>query len=375
LGYWVANQRKRWKAGHLSASRLARLDALDFVWNELEAAWEAQFAALKQFRARHGHCNISKKDDLRLAIWAVSQRQLRKQGKLPPSRIDRLDGIEFTWDANAAAWDSMCDALKQFKQEQGHCDVPAKYSLNRELGKWLSRQRQDYRRGKLSADRAAVLRGIGVEFDPIEASWEALFAELKQFQRQKGHCNVSAKDNSTLASWLVRQRQLKRRASLPRDKDERLRGLGVVWDTKESVWEEKFSALQRFKLKHGHCNVSFAKQKDRALYVWLINQRQLKRRGALVTDRLNRLEDLGVDWQTFDSRWNQRFEELAAFAKRHGHCNIPQSGGLNDYLGKWLSQQRIAKRRGKLPRERVKKLNSLGVVWNISRAKTKRGIG
>ena len=56
LGRWV--NRQRVNRDTMSAKRRQRLDAIGFVWNALEAAWEEAFAALKAFKAREGHCRV-----------------------------------------------------------------------------------------------------------------------------------------------------------------------------------------------------------------------------------------------------------------------------------------------------------------------------
>jgi superfamily II DNA or RNA helicase len=372
LGQWVSNQRATSKRGRMSAVRIDRLSALGFIWESIEAAWESKYKELKEFHTRNGHCSVSKKFDRKLAIWVVSQRQLRKSGRLSQNRIQRLDSLDFAWDENEASWETMIEALRDFKSREGHCNVPARYPANRQLGKWLSRQRQFYRSRKLSSDRSKILVDIGVEFDPIDKRWNRLFAELQRFHRLNGHSKVSSSEDPELGIWVVRQRKLRKRGALPQDKVSRLNALNFAWDTKEKSWEQQFAALLHFKKQYGHCDVPSKSASHRALGTWLNNQRQLRRRGALASDRLARLEEVGVNWNPFNLRWDLRFEQLAEFRKRNGHCNVSQSGGSFNELGKWLSQQRIAKRRGTLSREREKRLNSLGVIWNLSHAGNKK---
>ena len=54
LGTWVSHERH--KRDTMSAERKQRLDAIEFVWDPDESAWEEGFAALKTFKAREGHC-------------------------------------------------------------------------------------------------------------------------------------------------------------------------------------------------------------------------------------------------------------------------------------------------------------------------------
>ena len=65
----------------------------------------------------------------------------------------------------ATFWERMFSALVQFKTEHGHCDVPAKWSENPQLGKWTNNQRTVFKRGELSSDRLERLEAIGFDWD------------------------------------------------------------------------------------------------------------------------------------------------------------------------------------------------------------------
>jgi predicted helicase len=56
LGGWVNKQRTKRDA--MAVERRQRLDAIGFVWDPQTASWEEGFAALKNFKAREGHCRV-----------------------------------------------------------------------------------------------------------------------------------------------------------------------------------------------------------------------------------------------------------------------------------------------------------------------------
>ena len=74
LGHWVNNQRNNKK---MSAERRMRLTKIGFVWNVNET-WDAGFNALKQFKAREGHCLVplaySDGTRFKLGRWVSRQR-------------------------------------------------------------------------------------------------------------------------------------------------------------------------------------------------------------------------------------------------------------------------------------------------------------
>lgn len=65
--------------------------------------------------------------------------------------------------------------------------------------------------------------------------------------------------------------------------------------------------------------------------------------------------------------WEDRFEDLKAFRQQNGHCNVPTQWDENPVLGRWVANQRQARKRGQLTADRVQLLNDLGFVWELRR--------
>ena len=55
LGKWLNNRRREFGRGELSAERIADLDALGVEWDPLEAEYQRNLAALRQYVER-GSC-------------------------------------------------------------------------------------------------------------------------------------------------------------------------------------------------------------------------------------------------------------------------------------------------------------------------------
>ncbi|MDB3928938.1 helicase associated domain-containing protein [Paracoccaceae bacterium] len=98
LGKWVSRQRQAEQA--MFPERKHRLDALGFVWNQLEHSWEAALSKLRQFKEREGHCIVPDKhneDGHNLGKWVGKQRT--NKDKLTLDRIKRLNALGFVWKA------------------------------------------------------------------------------------------------------------------------------------------------------------------------------------------------------------------------------------------------------------------------------------
>ena len=68
-----------------------------------------------------------------------------------------------------------------------------------------------------------------------------------------------------------------------------------------------------------------------------------------------------VDRESYlEGLWDSSYQELAAYKKHFGHCNIPVSYKANPSLGAWAFSQRMAYKKDRLSEERIVKLNELG---------------
>ena len=93
----------------------------------------------------------------------------------------------------------------------------------------------------------------------------------------------------------------------------------------------------------------------------MANQRTAKKQGLLTADRVARLEAVGVN----EELWEQQVAAVAKFKKQHGHCDVPQKYPSDPSLGRWLSNQRTAKKKKRVAKERVLQLEALGVAWSV----------
>ena len=70
------------------------------VADPLDAAWEAQFAALKAFKVSKGHGNVPAvyPENPSLGRWLTKQRTSKRTGTLSAERIARLEALGVVWD-------------------------------------------------------------------------------------------------------------------------------------------------------------------------------------------------------------------------------------------------------------------------------------
>jgi hypothetical protein len=118
-----------------------------------------------QYVKREGHANIPQRhleDGTNIGSWVNTQRGLYAQGTLSHDRIDRLEQIpNWTWYPKQAAWTANYLLLCDYANENGHAKVPDHYRYREtQLGKWVGKQRQNFKRGLLEAERIDLLEKL-----------------------------------------------------------------------------------------------------------------------------------------------------------------------------------------------------------------------
>jgi hypothetical protein len=116
----------------------------------------------------------------------------------------------------ADQWSTMFQALLEFKEQNGHCSVPRtskKYPL---LGRWVKRQRYQYklmcdgnRKSTMTQERAQALADVGFVWDSYSSAWAQRYEDLKKFVQKYGHANVPSPfpENPQLSNWCKFQRR------------------------------------------------------------------------------------------------------------------------------------------------------------------------
>jgi superfamily II DNA or RNA helicase len=367
LGTWCANQRNFWRRGQLTAERISSLDALGFVWEPLDAVWDEMYARLVVYKAANQNCNVPQgySGDPGLGRWCRKQRGLRTANRLASERIARLDALGFVWEPLDAVWDEMYSRLAAYHAEHNDCNVPQTYPADLKLGYWCTKQRTLRVKSRLASERIEYLNALGFVWEPLDAAWDEMYSRLVAYKADRDNRDVHEAHpvDAELARWCRKQRQRKRMGTLQSERIARLEALGFAWRAHDAGWDEMYSRLATYKAKHDDCDVS--ESDDRQLSNWCEGQRREKRKGRLSSARIAQLDKLGFAWEPWDALWNERYRQLVAYRQQHGDCLVPAKFALNPALGKWVSNQRLLNREGKLSQDRKAQLDALGFAWDV----------
>ena len=409
VGKWLELQRQvqaGQRPGRLTAEQAAKLEKLGIRWNHrLEAAWEKGFASAQKYRTEHGDLLVPMryrdKNDFALGEWIVYNRQRYLGGNLTQNRIERLEAIGMVWSTSNDLWEQNYAAATQYYLEHGDLEVPIKYETPSGfgLGVWLGAQRAAHKAGELPQEQVERLDALGMDWtNRNDRKWMSLYDVAAAYYHEHGNLNVPSEyvtpDGVLLGKWVARQRYAylnpdRSSARVTPERKALLDKLGMVWE-KYDPWQERYDLALAYKTEHGDLEIpSVYKTADGVwLGSWVSRQRQTLNSGssALSSERRKLLRTLfkgerrpsdpAADHGTVrEANWERNFRSAARYARKYKHLLVPASYVDSDgvRLGVWISNLRAARKNRpdsyQVTPAHIKKLNSIGMVWDARDAK------
>jgi len=227
-----------------------------------------------------------------------------------------------TVDRFGASWDERFGELVAYREKHGHLRISQYVGEHKSLARWVVTQRSSYKRGQLCEDRVQRLESLGFQWSGVIYAeiWEQRYEELKAFWEEHGHCNVSQYDpeHSRLGRWVTTQRRSWMKGRISRKRVQLLEAINFQWieQSNAELWDERYKELKTFWREYGHFRVSTRNPETRTLGIWVIFQRQQRRKGELSDERIKRLDAIGFDWSPSGNRreiWDTRVEQLKAY--------------------------------------------------------------
>lgn len=409
VGKWLELQRQvqaGQRPGRLTAEQAAKLEKLGIRWNHrLEAAWEKGFASAQKYRTEHGDLLVPvryrDKNDFALGEWIVYNRQRYLGGNLTQNRIERLEAIGMVWSTSNDLWEQNYAAATQYYLEHGDLEVPIKYETPSGfgLGVWLGAQRAAHKAGELPQEQVERLDALGMDWtNRNDRKWMSLYDVAAAYYHEHGNLNVPSEyvtpDGVLLGKWVARQRYAylnpdRSSARVTPERKALLDKLGMVWE-KYDPWQERYDLALAYKTEHGDLEIPSVYKTEDGVWLgsWVSRQRQALNSGssALSSERRKLLRilfkgerrpsDPAADHGTVrEANWERNFRSAARYARKYKHLLVPASYVDSDgvRLGVWVSNLRAARKNRpdsyQVTPAHIKKLNSIGMVWDARDAK------
>ncbi|ETV75416.1 hypothetical protein H257_10261 [Aphanomyces astaci] len=280
-----------------------------------------------------------------------------KNNNLHPDTKRALEAINFVFDVNQVKWEQKIAALRLYKQlHGGDLCVPQDFRIPTDDSRW-PRDLWGMRLGLAvrsirqktppTSDRFRQLSAMGFVWNVLDMGWETKRVALATYKHLYGdllvayNFTVPSQDNQwPRDTWNLKLghavhniRQNGR--DMSSDRLDQLAALGFVWDHLESTWDVKVTALQFYKLVHGHTAVpyGFIVPGQGAEPSWPRETWGMKLGHAVhnmrqsVDDmpaaRRMMLNSLGFHWQSAPLTWDVKLRALQVYRDLHGHLNIP----------------------------------------------------
>ena len=306
--------------------------------------------------------------------WVQHQRIAINSGTLSEDRRIRLQEIGFDPTPFDSQWEAKFNLLKTYYEKNGNSNVNSR-DPNRELARWVIKQRTKYREDKLAEYQVKTLQKLNFEFSRGEfdrKSFDYLpYQEAEKIVREK-------KFSSSVAfqSW-ARGKSPEYGDfpdNLPRSPQQVYLNSGWIdWpiflgkgnreEENERLWLEMLDQYRNFLILAGKIPINQSPA-DKKLANWLSTQRIQFKKGILSEEREKALVQVGFSFDPIEDLFNYSYQQLLQFVEREGHSIVKRNFRQGDFnLGAWVNH--IKDIRSKLSSEKLALFNNLpGWTWD-----------
>ena len=385
-----------------------------------EMTWDDWYKLAKEYYEEHGNLDIKQRyvtsNGERLGHWISIQRQAYKNRCLPvkykkknnkvltDEQVQKLESIGMMWDVYVEKWNRMYELANDYFIQHGNIDVPQRYitSNGEKLGLWIGYQRQAYQNRMLSRDKwiagmspltdeqVQMLENIGMKWSVVDSKWYRMYELAREYYEKNHNLNIPNKyetsNGEKLGKWISTQRLAYKNRIIPSNERkttfkplsdsqvELLEKIGMVWEPLDLQWHEMYRLAKRYFQEHGDLDVpnNYIDSNGEKLGQWVQLQRRVYKRKKLTNERIDLLELIGIQWDFLDEKWKRMYELAQRYFHEYGNLDIPAKYVTvnGEKLGRWISTQRITYKDGVLSNERIAKLESIGMIWDIKKNKS-----
>ena len=262
------------------------------------------------------------------------------------------------------------------------------------LGTWISWQRKNKLKEKLTKEQIEKLERIEMIWDIHHFKWERNYQLVKSYYEYYGHLNIPSSyktingyeqdsEGINIGRWIKDQRMAYVRLS--EDRIKKLNDLEMIWDLHEFNWNQKYELAKAYYEYYGHLNIpssyktinGYEEDKDGIdIGRWLQEQKTCYDKYLKsAAERVQKLEAIGMIMDLQEVEWNRKYELAKAYYEHYGNLNIVSTyRTINGYeedkagvtLGRWIiDQRRCYNKYLKFSKERIRKLDLIGMIWVV----------
>lgn len=381
IGNWIHDQTQFYKKGKLSQDRIDKLNALGVRWNPQKDKWNTYYKYAQKYYKEIGNLDVPydfEIDGLLLGRWVSVQRQAhngRQDTVLTNEQIEKLEAIGMVWKGEAKTqtsfWEQIIyyylvkeypSAISRYREQGVELDIfipELKMAIEYDGYYWhKDKQEKDNFKDLQCKKNAITLIRIREKLLP-----KTIHSKCYLLQD-----NTIETFQNTLIRVFDECLQIHPIINIKKDSFEVVKGYKPQ---ATSLWYKAFLEAKEYYDVYGNLLVpkGFITSSGLDLGSWVKNQRQ-KRKGntkPLSLEQITLLDSIGMVWNPHELSWEIGFSYAKMYYEEYENLIISQNKTYKGFtLGKWIQTQRSSRKRLKnYSSQRVERLNSIGMVWEI----------
>ena len=374
LGNWIYLQRKSYKDKNLLEEKQRLLNEIGMVWNPIEDTWNYYYDVACKFKNEFNtlvipvsfvylDCNIGK--------WISHQRQRYKKKIISYEQIKKLESIGMVWDASnnniSTSFPEQAiffyikkifnDAINRYNDLGFELDIYIP-SLNTAIEYdgfvWHLDNNNDIKKNKKCLKHNINL--IRIREDGLEELYDE---NIKILKINRGYSNLEKIINDLFKMLNVN--------NIP--KIDLLKDRNIIIQNYINVYNNQWNNMFLIAKKYHEENGNLINIHDSKVDKWIKHQRQRYNgtRNPLNKEQIEKLESIGMIWDVYKTQWEDYYKIVKDFYLENGNLDIKNSLNYKQQnIGGWISSQRNLYKNNKLSKERIFKLNEIGMIWDAS---------
>lgn len=367
INTWCTTQRADFRRNKLSKERIEKLRDIHFEFDYSKLRFNQLMRLYVEAHSKG--INIDTVEThykgKNLYHWVLKARKMYEENELSDSIVNRLNAIGFQWESRyvseAERWEILEDWLKSNKIEDLTVYVTHKgYGL----GYWYYMMKVKARKNELPDEVMEKLKSVGFSYVKyVDASWEKA---IEMYRRYLDEEKLSDKEIAGVKDWIIKQRRRWKLGKLSSEKVAELEKMGFDFSGVEvKTWEESYEIMREYKEEFGHCDVvKGTEYRDYNLHSWVIYQRKMFKKGKLVEEQIERLNEIGFIWDKLVYDWMIAYDILKEYYEEYGHSNPLRGQLYRDFsIGDWVRSQRVRLKNNRLRDGEKELLDQLEFQW------------
>ena len=228
----------------------------------------------------------------------------------------------------------------------------------------------------------------------LDEKWMYGYANAKKYYDTYHDLDINTRyvcrNGFALGTWIYKQRQKYNSNKLSQKQIKLLNDIDMLWKVRRTkdAWDEYYLLAKNYYNYYGHLKIEYIfttsdginyDEDGQQLGRWIHEQRSIyngTRQNKMSQEKIDLLNDIGMIWNAFDYSWNSFFNLAKNYFNHYGHLKVTEDFATNDginydedgqQLGKWLRTQRSLMTRSLLSDDRIDKLDSISMIWDMNK--------